>query len=195
MTTQEFKKVGRLLKEVYAQLETEALADGVDFFSEEFIQVRDQLRLAVLSRMGFTLEEYRAAKELVAPAKKVDVAKDLLEASKLTQETSNRVDALVIPNEEELLAKAKEIAESIVKAPIIQNNIVERTTKVVEKPTMLKRLLCRPLTRSMTTSLYWLKLATSMTDSTTFRKFRRVTTQKNCLIRCALSSVNGSKRT
>jgi hypothetical protein len=68
MTTAEFKRVGRLLKEVYAELEKEALQDGIDIFSEEFRTVRDQLRLEVLKRLGFTLEEYREAKELVTPA-------------------------------------------------------------------------------------------------------------------------------
>ncbi len=136
MTTAEFKKVARLLKEVYAQLEVEALSDGVDIFGEEYLQVRDALRREVLKRLGFTLEEYRDAKELVAPAKKVDVAQQALEASKLTQETSNRIDALKIPDEEELLSKAREIAEAVVKAPVIQNNIVERTT--IEKPTIVK---------------------------------------------------------
>lgn len=136
MKTSEFKKVARLLKEVYAQLEAEALSDGVDIFGEEYLEVRDALRLEVLKRLGFTLEEYREAKELVAPAKKVDVAQQALEASKLTQETSERIDALKIPDEEELLSKAKEIAEAVVKAPVIQNNIVERTT--IEKPTIVK---------------------------------------------------------
>lgn len=139
----EFKKVARLLKEVYASLEAEALADGVDIFGEEYLQVRDALRLEVLKRLGFTLDEYRQAKELVAPAKKVDVAKELSEASKLTQEASERIDALVIPNEEELLAKAKEIAEAVVKAPVIQNNIVERTT--IQKPTIVKETVLQTI--------------------------------------------------
>ncbi len=137
MTTAEFKKVARLLKETYAELEREALADGIDIFSDEYLKVRDIVRLKVLERIGFTLDEYREAKELVAPAKKVDVAKDLLEASTIAQDVSNRVEALNIPNEEDILAKAKEIAEAVVKTPIIQNNVVERTTKVVEKPTYI----------------------------------------------------------
>lgn len=135
MTTLDFKKVARLLKQVYAELEREALDDGISIDSKEFKVVRDQLRLAVLARMGFTLEEYREAKELVAPARKVDVEQQLSEASTIAQDVSNRVDALDIPKEEELLQKMQQLAESVVKAPVIQNNIVERTTKVVEKPT------------------------------------------------------------
>lgn len=133
MTTAEFKKVGRLLKEVYKQLEAEALADGVDIFGEEFITVRDALREEVLKRLGFTLEEYREAKALVAPAKKIDVATQLENVATETSAIKESVQNLHIPDEEELLAKAKVIAEEVVKAPVIQNNIVERT--IVEKPT------------------------------------------------------------
>lgn len=137
MTIQEFKKTARLLKELYKDLESDALADGVDIFSEEYKTAQTRLRESVLAKLGFTIEEYREAKELVAPAKKVDVAKQVLEASTIAVDASKRLEALVIPNEENILAKAKEIAESVVRAPVIQNNIVERTTKVVEKPTIV----------------------------------------------------------
>ena len=86
MTANDFKKTGRLLREVYKTLEAEALADGVDIFGEEYAQVRDALRLEVLKRLGFTIEEYREAKELVAPARKVEVEERLraLEEKPLT---------------------------------------------------------------------------------------------------------------
>lgn len=139
MTTADFKKVARLLKEVYAQLEAEALSDGVDIFGEEYAQVRDALRLEVLKRLGFTLEEYREAKELVAPAKKVDVVAKLDELKEKAEAVSEKVDSLEIPDKEELLEEAREIAEKVVKAPIIQNNIVERTT--VEKPVTVEKTI------------------------------------------------------
>lgn len=139
MTTSEFKRVGRLLKELYAELEKEAIEEGVDIFSEEFIQVRDALRTEVLTRLGFTVEEYREAKELVAPAKKVDVAKQLEELSGKTSELESNVQNLQIPDEEELVQKMHEFAESVVKPPVIQNNIVERTT--IEKPTIVEKTI------------------------------------------------------
>lgn len=137
MTTAEFKKVARLLKEVYAQLEAEALSDGVDIFGEEYAMVRDALRLEVLKRLGFTLEEYRAAKELVAPAKKVDVVAKLDELAQKAEAVSEKIDELEIPDEDELLEKAKEIAEQVVKPPTIINQIVKETT--VEKPKIVKQ--------------------------------------------------------
>lgn len=141
MTTAEFKKVARLLKEVYKQLETEALSEGIDIFGEEYAVVRDRLRLEVLRRLGFTLEEYRDAKELVAPAKKVDVRAKLEELATKADSITEKVDALEIPDEDELLEKAKElatdIAEKVVKPPTIVNQIVKETT--VEKPTIVKQ--------------------------------------------------------
>jgi hypothetical protein len=145
MTSAEFKKVGRLLKEIYSELEKEAIVEGIDIFSEEYIRVRDLVRLKTLERLGFTLEEYRQAKELVAPAKKVDVEKQVSEASTIAQDVSNRVDALIVPNEEDILSKAKIIAESVVKAPVIQNNIVERTT--IEKPTIVKETVIQTINK------------------------------------------------
>jgi len=135
MTTAEFKKVGRLLKEVYAELEKEALESGVDIFSEEFITVRDALRLEVLKRLGFTIEEYRQAKELVAPAKKVDVATQLENVATKTSELESNVQNLHIPDEDELMQKMHQLIRDEVKPPVIQNNIVERTT--VEKPSIV----------------------------------------------------------
>ena len=143
MTTSEFKKTGRILKEVYAQLEAEAIADGVDIFSAEFSEIRDRVRLAVLTKMGFTLEEYREAKELVAPAKRVNVEEQIERTKEEVAQTQQSVSDLVIPNEEEILAKAKAIAEAVVKAPVIQNNIVERTT--IEKPTIVKETVVQTI--------------------------------------------------
>ena len=145
MLTSEFKKIGRLLKEVYSELEKEAIADGIDIFSEQYLQVRDAVRLRLLEKMGFTLEEYREAKELVAPAKKVDVIQQVSEASKMTQDVSNRVDAIPVLSEDEILAKAKIQAEAVIKAPVIQNNIVERTT--IEKPTIVKEIVVQTINK------------------------------------------------
>lgn len=145
MLISEFKKVARLLKLVYAKLEAEALADGVDLFGAEYKSVQDALRLEVLKRLGFTIEEYREAKELVAPAKKVDVESVLKEVSEKTTEVSDRVDALVIPKKEEILEEARGIAESVVKAPVVHNNIIERTT--IEKPITIERTILKTVNK------------------------------------------------
>lgn len=141
MTSAEFKIIARLLKQVYAELEREALSDGISIDSKEFKQVRDALRLEILKRHGYTIEEYRAAKALVAPARRVDVATQFENVATKTSELESNMQNLHIPDEDEILAKAKEIAEAVVKPPVIQTNIVERTTKVVEKPTIVKETI------------------------------------------------------
>lgn len=132
MTTQEFKKVGRFLKEAYKELEEEALESGVDIFSEEYEEVRDRVRLAVLAKLGFTLDEYILAKEEVVSAKKkeVDTKIDTLETS------LNALGEKKIPTIEEIEEVAESIVKSNLKAPQITNQIVKET--IVKEPTIVK---------------------------------------------------------
>lgn len=60
MTQAELKRVMRLLKEIYAEAEKESLTHGLD--SEEFKALQEKLRETALSKLGFTVEEYREAK-------------------------------------------------------------------------------------------------------------------------------------
>jgi hypothetical protein len=69
MTTSDFKKIARVLKLVYSQLENEAMAAGIDPTSDEFEIVKNAAREAVLQKHGFTVEEYSAAKEELAKEK------------------------------------------------------------------------------------------------------------------------------
>jgi hypothetical protein len=132
MTSNEFKKVGRLLKEIYSDLEKEAIGDGIDIFSDEYKQIQDRARQALLDKMGFTLDEYRAAKELVAPAKKVDIQPQI-DALKQAQEAHSNV---YIPTTEDITKIAEDVARTHIKAPQIVNQIVKETT--VEKPQIIK---------------------------------------------------------
>lgn len=63
MTPQQLKKVMRLLKRAYDELEAEALKAGVAITSPEYEQLVDKVRTAVLQKEGFTVEEFRSAKE------------------------------------------------------------------------------------------------------------------------------------
>lgn len=136
MTTQEFKRVGRLLKEVYKELEAEALKDGLDIFGDKYKQLQDVVRMQVLSRLGYTLEEYQKAKAIVLQAQNGKTTKKIQENSDNIEMLSEVISELEIPDEEELLEKAKKIAEAVVKPPVIKKEIVERTT--IEKPTIVK---------------------------------------------------------
>jgi len=70
MTIAEFKKIARLLKTVYAELEREALTQGIDITSLEFDELIAKVREATLAKRGFTLEEYRQAKAEYTESKK-----------------------------------------------------------------------------------------------------------------------------
>ena len=63
MTSSQFKRIGQFLKKAYAELETAAVNEGIIPGSVEFEALRDKIRDATLSRAGFTIEEYRQAKE------------------------------------------------------------------------------------------------------------------------------------
>lgn len=125
MLVSEFKKVGRILKEAYAETEREAILAGVDLGSEEYQKVIDLVREKVLAKLGYTLEEYRIAKENTVTAKNVSV-----------DDTSRRrVEKLLdthIASTEEIKAIAEEVAKKEVKAPIIENRVIKEVIR--EKP-------------------------------------------------------------
>lgn len=136
MTTSEFKKVARLLKDSYKELEKEALDEGIDIFSEEFKTLQDALREKILSGAGFTLEEYRSIKDSLAKeGVRSVIANEVMPA---IQATKNQVEevAKLIQTPEEIAQIAHEVAKTYIKPPQITNQIVKET--IVEKPTIVK---------------------------------------------------------
>jgi hypothetical protein len=77
MTISEFKKIARLLKAVYAELERQALSEGIDITSPQFEELINRVRESSLAKRGFTIEEYRNAKaeytESRKPVEKTDI--------------------------------------------------------------------------------------------------------------------------
>lgn len=129
MTIPEFKKTARALKETYKLLEQEAMESGVDIFSDEYKQAQAVVREAVLKKLGYTLEEYREAKELVAPAKKVDTKKLIEETQAQVKEIADR------PIPEKVIEKT-----TIIEKPSITRQIINKITNQIikEKPTIVK---------------------------------------------------------
>jgi hypothetical protein len=128
MTTSEFKKVARLLKEAYKELEADAFDVGVDIFSDEYQRAQDVVRQAVLDKLGFTLEEYREAKELISRPKKEEIKDEL-------QKIVNKdISPLILTGKQ-----VEEIASRVVKPPQIINKIIKET--VVEKPQIIKETI------------------------------------------------------
>ena len=130
MTIPEFKKVGRLLKQAYRELEEEAIQHGVDLMSSEYEELMAMTRELVLSYLGFTLDEYREIRTLYLDARnKVGDG-----------EFEKRIDILSkthIPTADEIIAQAHEVAKEYIKPPQIIHQIVRETT--IEKPTIINQ--------------------------------------------------------
>ena len=135
MTDPEFKKIARLLKEAYKELEIEAVNNGVDIFSDEFKQAQDAVRLAILSKYGFTLEEYRIIKDSIASANKKRVESQITEVKEKIEEVASREQPRVF-SLEEIESIARGIAEEYIKPPQIINKIVKET--IVSEPQIFK---------------------------------------------------------
>src|SRR3990172_8491363 len=132
MTSKQFKVIARLLKEIYKQLEEDALKSGVSPLSDEYKMVQDKARLAVLEKSGFTLDEYRKIKEEVAgisPTDMVSLAEELKSVKK-------QVEDIKIPTKEEISDIAFSIAKEFIVPPQITNEIVKEIT--VKEPITVK---------------------------------------------------------
>lgn len=128
MEIKEFKKIARILKQVYAELEMEALKRGVNLVSDEYELMMADARTAVLSRFGFTIEEYRLAKSQVEEERRSAMPK--------YEELKQQVDSIVVPTKEEIAQIAREVAQEFIVPPVVTNQIVKETT--VEQPRILE---------------------------------------------------------
>lgn len=132
MTTSQFKKIARTLKTVYAQLEKEAIEQGVSLLSTEYEQVLAKARLAVLEQAGFTIEEYRSAKAKVAGFSQAD----LLDVVEVQDSKIGNIHDRYIPTVEDIERIAEEVAQKYVVPPVVTNQIVKETT--IEKPRIIE---------------------------------------------------------
>lgn len=133
MTSKEFKKVGRLLKELYKELEQEALSEGLDIFGEQYAQMQSTIRRALLTKMGFTNEEYVEARDRVVNEQKRQ--REELERLK------NEVIGVEEKAEDKLSADdVLDLIEKNQKPPQITEKTVNKIVKekTVEKPTVVK---------------------------------------------------------
>lgn len=114
MDTSTFKRIGRLLRELYSELKKEILGSGVDLMSQEYEILlkkgQDVIRERLLEKMGYTLEEYREAKALVEAAPK--------EPSEVLNQIKEGIDEV---RDKKILTEreVKDIAKAEIKAPQI----------------------------------------------------------------------------
>ncbi len=132
MTIQEFKRIARLLKQVYAELEKECIEAGISLLSPEYTDLMDKARLKVLEQAGYTLEEYRSIKEQVEGIDKAGTLATLQETQKKLEEIDNRY----IPTEADIKLIAHEVAKQYIVPPVVTNQIIKETT--IEKPITLE---------------------------------------------------------
>jgi len=127
MTNPQFKKIARLLKQVYKELEIEALKNGTDLMSPEYDVMVASAREAVLKKMGFTIEEYRTAKEEASEERKKLVPQ--------YDEIKKRLDEMKIPTSEEIAQIAEEIAKKIVKEIKVERpqQVIKETIHTTER--------------------------------------------------------------
>lgn len=132
MNIKDFKKVARLLKQAYAELEELTLKNGGDLLSEEYEQVREKVRLAILEKAGVTLEEYLGAKNQVLGLSKEELA--VVEQIQQVEKRVEKIEKVYVPNEQDIEAISERVAKKYIVPPQIINQIVKETT--VEKPTL-----------------------------------------------------------
>lgn len=143
LSTTDWKRIARLLKEAYAALREEALSTGVDIFSSEYTDVTNKVRDTILARAGFTLEEYNQVKNDLENARAArnansDISVALIEQAKSKLEEINNLGGLI--TREEVTQIAHDIAKEYIVAPVVTNQIIKETTKEVikEKPQIIE---------------------------------------------------------
>ncbi len=132
MTISDFKKIARLLKTVYAEIEKQAINEGFDLLSPEYTELIDKARLMLLEKHGFTLEEYREVKAQVEGVDKAGTLAVMQDTQKKVKEISERH----IPTEEEIEEIAERVAQKYIVPPQITNEIVKEYT--IEKPKIVE---------------------------------------------------------
>lgn len=129
-TITDWKKMARLLKEVYAEIQKEALSKGIDILSPEYDELINNARILVLEKNGWTLEEYRSLKEQIEGIDKAGTLEVMKDTQKKIKTMSERMDDFHIPTSEEIEEIAEQVAQKYIVPPQITNQVIER---IIEK--------------------------------------------------------------
>lgn len=145
MKARDFKTIARILKQAYAELEKEAINEGVDILSAEFDQIKANLRLRILEKHGFTLDQYREAKKKVVGFSESTVIDTMDEVKGFEGKLNQSLSELPhIHSEEEIREIAEEEARKHVKPPQITNEIVKEVTRIeprIVKETTIEKVV------------------------------------------------------
>lgn len=135
-TISDWKKIARLLKEVYAKIREEAMIGGIDILSPEYDELINLARIKVLENNGWTLEEYRALKEQIEGIDKEGTIVALKNTYQRIEELNQKIESFIVPTQDEIEDIAERIAKKYIVAPIIKNEIVKEYT--IEKPRIIE---------------------------------------------------------
>lgn len=138
MTVKEFKTIARILKQVFKELEVEALKNGIDLLSPEYDKLVSMAREKVLKDNGFTLDEYREVKESYTGVSREAALEAVQSAKKFMKDVRQEIDdlkSIYVPSEADIEDIAARVAAKHIKAPQIINKIV----KEVHKPKIINR--------------------------------------------------------
>jgi hypothetical protein len=108
-----FKQLKKIVDTLLAELENDAEKNGVDIGSSRFLEIADTVKRNILKELGIGYDDYVLAEA------KLDSGKPISE-----------IDIPHIPTKEEIVR----IAESVIPAPQIFNEIVEKREVIREKP-------------------------------------------------------------
>jgi len=139
MTINDFKRIARLLKESYKELED----NGILVASDEYDKLVALIRDKILAMNGFTLEEYRKAKKQYLKEK---------EATQKEKKQAKRFNSLITKQTKERVTKEyvkNTVADAIkknTKPPQVINKIVKEVT--IEKPKIVETV--REITKKET---------------------------------------------
>jgi len=134
MTQKELKKIYKILNRAYAELELEALKEGVSITSVEYDLMVDKAREAILKKFGYTPEEYRAAKAEAEVVRRGE--RPSFEELKSTLEEVKKVWV----TKEEAVEIAHAVAKKYITAPQVINKIVKEI-KLESPPQIIKETM------------------------------------------------------
>jgi len=148
MNKKEFKRIARILKEAYKEIEKEALEGGLDIFSKEYDNLILMSRAKILEKLGYTVEQYLEAKEQIATLNKTDTedlakrAKSFMEQGKETlsnlhNSTKEKISEMT--NRAKILSKPKVIKETIEKVIIEKPTTIHTTNDIHTTNEIIKK--------------------------------------------------------
>ena len=142
MTVSEWKRIARILKYLYQEIELESAREGLLLSEEEFKTLQGRARERLLSKAGFTMEEYEETRKEVSAEQEVKRQEKF--DKKYLAEISDQLQTILnlkVPTEDEIKEIAWQVASEFVKEPEIVKEITKEVITQVKPQTIEKTIL------------------------------------------------------